>query len=81
MRPGFGIATQLDVHATGPPTGNRLSPIGSDGLLVDLEILSEPSPSLWCSLEPEKRFFRLESAVCLLVFAGRSNLPEKLPIL
>ena len=58
-----------------------MSHIGSDGLLVDLEILSEPSPSLWCSLEPEKRLFRLESAVHLLVFAGRSNLPEKLPIL
>ena len=36
MRPGFGIPTQLDVHALGSPTGNRLSPIGSDGLLVDL---------------------------------------------
>ena len=43
---GFGMPTQRDIHATGPPTGNRLSPIGSDGLLVDLEILSEPSPSL-----------------------------------
>jgi hypothetical protein len=75
------MPTQIDVHATVPPTGNGLSIIGADGLLVDLEILNEPSPSLWCSLEPEKRLFRLETALRLLVFAGRSNLPEKLPIL
>jgi len=42
------------------PTSNRLPPIWNDGLLVDLELLSEPSLILWCGLEPEKRFFRIK---------------------
>ena len=48
---------------------------------MDPEILSEPRSSLWCSLEPDELFFRLESAAYLSVSAGRLNLPEKLPIL
>ena len=48
---------------------------------MDPEILSEPRSGLWCSLEPDERFFRLESAAYLSVSAGRLNLPEKLPIL
>ena len=60
MRLGFGLPTQLDVHVMETPLSNIFPSIWNDGLLVDLEFLSEPSLILWCGLEPEKRFFRIK---------------------